>query len=608
MSSKNKNKSDNLPDFLFDYFMNEDKIDDQLRAELGEEAAKKLENFQPKLDSHISDNKKSVSARKNVDLPSVSSASSNNSDKSDVEFNDSDVATESYKSDQSSDSNGSNNSDKSSNVSSVSSSKSRTTFKKRVDQNMAVPLGDKIIKNIEKYQETPEEKRARARDAYTKLEELRDRGVEMSRSFSIDDDPDEMEAEYTRLKEKRNKANNIKMYKNILINIIWGAEYFNENYNPFEFKLKDWSKQVAADSDEYTEVLEELYEKYRGKSGKMSPELKLILMLGMSGFTYHISQKLIGTGGISSTIGNNPNVIGKLLGGVLGGKNDSNDNVQQSGPNNNKILDKIRSIRKGGGQKNIITDDYNDNDNDDVSTKTSPKFRKEMNILPNKSDYDRNLIEEMNKKHENDIRKITESYNNQVDDLRRRLSKIKPNNNYESNVYSSPMSNKSTNSDVNIVLSDANTKPRFMTNNYINTPNNFDDDKGFDNLEVESSNNLGTLSDTLYDMFASDKNTEKNKNVKEYYDIIDSLNEGTDDLDKLLKSDKIKSIKKSDNIKSIKKTDNNKFGKQNILNSTKYNPRKSVTRNPTMSLTKNPTNSVSKNPTRSVSRGPVLKI
>ena len=33
----------------------------------------------------------------------------------------------------------------------------------------------------------------------------------------------------------------------------------------FEFKLKDWSKTVAADMDDYTEVLEEIYEKYKDR-------------------------------------------------------------------------------------------------------------------------------------------------------------------------------------------------------------------------------------------------------------------------------------------------------------------------------------------------------
>ncbi len=71
-------------------------------------------------------------------------------------------------------------------------------------------LGDKLVNNIEKYNETPEERRARSRENYMKLQDLVERyNVKLTRYFSIDDDPDEMEAEYQLHKDRRHKNNQV---------------------------------------------------------------------------------------------------------------------------------------------------------------------------------------------------------------------------------------------------------------------------------------------------------------------------------------------------------------------------------------------------------------
>ena len=110
--------------------------------------------------------------------------------------------------------------------------------------------------------ETVEQRRERAREAYSNLQDLVERyGVKLSRNYTIDDDPDEMEKEYKSNRDKRHKNNQIKFYQRVLLIVIAGVEFLNDKYDPFSFKLKDWSKQVASDMDEHTEVLEELYEK-----------------------------------------------------------------------------------------------------------------------------------------------------------------------------------------------------------------------------------------------------------------------------------------------------------------------------------------------------------
>src|SRR5690606_10267732 len=93
--------------------------------------------------------------------------------------------------------------------------------------------------------ETPEERRARARTAFAELEVLRDRhGVNLSRQFSVFDDPDLLEEELKMQRDIRNKIVQVRFYKQILLNVVSGIEFLNTKYDPFDFKLQDWSKQV----------------------------------------------------------------------------------------------------------------------------------------------------------------------------------------------------------------------------------------------------------------------------------------------------------------------------------------------------------------------------
>ncbi len=424
-TKKNKNKkyvTDKNTDYLFDLFMNEEKFNEQLRAERDEELEKKIEKLKhPPLDSRVYTDKDLGSNRKivNEKVPTEKnntnnhnnintrnkSVSSTTTEEPELPSNKSSSSHSSNKSDRSTSSDRSDKTDVDFNDSERSNSESstksgaRTPYGAKInaapiaaqqlqnqltkyqqnntysdnrqqsgkfrDQNDRSKeehnkplLGDKLVDDIEKYIETPEEKRARARESYAKLQDLVVKyNVNLSRSYSINDDPDEMEAEYKLHKDRRNKENQVKWYKRILITIVSGAEFVNEKYNPFEFKLKDWSKQVAADVDEYTEILEEIYEKYKHVGGKMAPELKLLFMIILSGVTFHLSQTLFGSATLGNVVQNNPNIINQLMGGLmkggignlLGGGGDKNEPVPEEKPaphSNNDILNNIRKYNQ----------------------------------------------------------------------------------------------------------------------------------------------------------------------------------------------------------------------------------------------------------------------
>ncbi|XWV26989.1 hypothetical protein QJ857_gp0060 [Tupanvirus soda lake] len=142
--------------------------------------------------------------------------------------------------------------------------------------------------------ETPQEKRQRAREIYAALMELVEKyGIELSRKFTINDDPDELQKEYDMHKEMRNKINQVKFYKQILLNVVCGVEFLNDIYDPFDFKLRDFSKDMASNLDNYTEVMCKLYDKYNNiKPVELSPEAQLGFKVVIDGITYHLSKVL----------------------------------------------------------------------------------------------------------------------------------------------------------------------------------------------------------------------------------------------------------------------------------------------------------------------------
>lgn len=130
-------------------------------------------------------------------------------------------------------------------------------------------------------------------DLLCKFERLRDKGVRLPKNFSMSSDLTEMQLEYDRIVEHRRLDNSVKMQKKMLLSFCSGVEMLNSKFDPFDVHLDGWSESVneAINNMEYDECLEEIYYKYKD-SVNMAPELKLIGMVGMSGFWYHITQNM----------------------------------------------------------------------------------------------------------------------------------------------------------------------------------------------------------------------------------------------------------------------------------------------------------------------------
>ncbi len=128
-------------------------------------------------------------------------------------------------------------------------------------------------------------------DYITKLQRLESKGYPVSRRFTMDNSLDEMKTEYDRLVDARQLETSIKFQRQILTGLVTGAERLNEKFDPFDLQLKGWSESVHESLDDYDEIFEELYDKYKTK-GSMPPEARLLFTLVGSGFMFHMTNKM----------------------------------------------------------------------------------------------------------------------------------------------------------------------------------------------------------------------------------------------------------------------------------------------------------------------------
>lgn len=138
---------------------------------------------------------------------------------------------------------------------------------------------------------TPEQLRMKKIEMLRKLSELKLKGYKLSKEYDFNSSLEEMNYEYDLLRSFADKRNGIKLYKNLILNACSVIEFANDKYDPFKFKLSGWSEHMNLEVDNYDDVLEELYEKYRGSGGTMPPELKLLLLILASASAFHFSKR-----------------------------------------------------------------------------------------------------------------------------------------------------------------------------------------------------------------------------------------------------------------------------------------------------------------------------
>lgn len=154
------------------------------------------------------------------------------------------------------------------------------------------------------------EKRRKKRTMIRNLEEWYEKGIiKTSSRFTMDSNYEEVEDEYEGALEDKRKRDAVRLQQNWMITAINTIEYGNSMFNPFDISLDGWGESVSEDIDSYSDIFEQLHDKYKG--GKMSPELALLLKLGFSASVIHFSNKALSNAapGVSEIMRQSPELM-----------------------------------------------------------------------------------------------------------------------------------------------------------------------------------------------------------------------------------------------------------------------------------------------------------
>lgn len=146
-----------------------------------------------------------------------------------------------------------------------------------------------------------------------KLSELKAKGYTLTKDYDFNSSLEEMEYEYNLLKSFADKRNGTKIYKNFILNSISALEFANNKYDPFDFELAGWTEHMSVEIDSYDDLIEELYEKYKGTSSMVPVEARLLFFIICSGAAYHGSKTYLGNAPIVTSTANT--MLGSLLKG-----------------------------------------------------------------------------------------------------------------------------------------------------------------------------------------------------------------------------------------------------------------------------------------------------
>jgi hypothetical protein len=216
----------------------------------------------------------------------------------------------------------------SSNKKSSSRSDKKSSESKEAYEQIKIPPPPNTYKNNDTYnhqkQDKPneppkvelsyQETRLRKIEMLRKLSEIKTKGFTLSKEYDFNSSLEEMEYEFELLKSFADKRNGVKIFKGGLLQAVSVIEFLNDKYDPFDFHLSGWGDHLQLEVDSWEDVLEEIYEKYKGSGRKMAPEVKLLYLIIASAGAFHFtksqSSKLPG---LDSVLASNPGLLSSII-------------------------------------------------------------------------------------------------------------------------------------------------------------------------------------------------------------------------------------------------------------------------------------------------------
>lgn len=132
---------------------------------------------------------------------------------------------------------------------------------------------------------------AKKSDLINKLNRLESKGFPVAKRYTMDNSLEEVETEYNRLVDAKNMEASIRFQRNMLMSVVSGLEFLNNRFDPLDLKLDGWSENLHTNVEDFDDIFEELYDKYKDKA-KMAPEARLVFSLASSGFMVHLTNSM----------------------------------------------------------------------------------------------------------------------------------------------------------------------------------------------------------------------------------------------------------------------------------------------------------------------------
>ena len=170
---------------------------------------------------------------------------------------------------------------------------------------------------------------------YLKLKALQRRGVILSEELSPKWNIEKLRLEYENQKKIIETEAAIKFMRKGLLFCTTGIEYMNKKFDPVGAKLDGWSDSVMENLMDFDGIFQELHEEYT-PSVQIDPMIKLILALGGSAFTFHLTNTMFSSAlpQMGSVLKENPDLMQGLFGAVKEAANRSPQSQSMNQPMN----------------------------------------------------------------------------------------------------------------------------------------------------------------------------------------------------------------------------------------------------------------------------------
>lgn len=156
------------------------------------------------------------------------------------------------------------------------------------------PLLTRSTSSLYQKEKTREEINNEKAELLYQFDRMEKKGYKIPKNFCMDSSLEEMKQEFERMKKDKEVDTSVAFQRKMLLAFTTGVEFLNSKFDPFDVKLDGWSENIHESIDDYDDVFEDLHNKYSSKS-KMSPEMKLLMMMGGSAFMFHLTNTMFKT-------------------------------------------------------------------------------------------------------------------------------------------------------------------------------------------------------------------------------------------------------------------------------------------------------------------------